>query len=70
MLFLTTHTIWYAALLLLVPTMLVAMAAPLVIRRYVTLDRLRTNNEVAGFKFATVGIIFAVLLASSLRRHG
>ena len=63
MLFLTTHTIWYAAILLLVPTTIVAAAGPLVIRRFVTLERLRSNNEVAGFKFATVGVIFAVLLA-------
>lgn len=61
--FLTTHSIWYAAILLLVPTTAVAFAGPLVIRRFVTLDRLRTNNEVAGFKFATVGVIYAVLLA-------
>ena len=63
MLFLTTHTIWYAAILLLVPTTIAATAGPLVIRRFVTLERLRSNNEVAGFKFATVGVIFAVLLA-------
>jgi hypothetical protein len=29
----------------------------------VTLERLQTNNEVAGFKFATVGVLYAVLLA-------
>jgi hypothetical protein len=29
----------------------------------VSLSRLRTNNEVAGFKFATVGVLYAVLLA-------
>jgi hypothetical protein len=63
MLFLTTHSIWYAAILLLAPATLIAMAGPLVIRRFVTLDRLRNNNEVAGFKFATVGVIYAVLLA-------
>ena len=27
------------------------------------LARLRINNEVAGFKFATVGVLYAVLLA-------
>jgi hypothetical protein len=30
---------------------------------YVKLNQLRTNNEVAGFKFATVGVLYAVLLA-------
>ena len=63
MLFLTTHTIWYAAILLLAPTTLIALAGPVVIRRFVPLERLRTNNEVAGFKFATIGVIYAVLLA-------
>jgi hypothetical protein len=28
-----------------------------------SLDQLRLNNEVAGFKFATVGALYAVLLA-------
>jgi len=32
-------------------------------RRYVEVNQLRTNNEVAGFKFATVGVLYAVLLA-------
>ncbi len=40
-----------------------AMLGPTLVRRRVALDRLRTNNEVAGFKFATVGVLYAVLLA-------
>ena len=36
---------------------------PVVVRRFVSLERLRGNNEVAGFKFATVGVLYAVLLA-------
>ena len=39
------------------------MAGPIVIRQYISLDRLTPNNEVAGFKFATVGVLYAVLLA-------
>jgi hypothetical protein len=39
---------------------------PVVVRRYVALEKLRTNNEVAGFKFATVGVIYAVLLAFAI----
>lgn len=42
------------------------MAGPVVIRRYVKLNRLRINNEIAGFKFATVGVIYAVLLAFAI----
>lgn len=63
MLFLTTMPLWQSGFLLIVPTTALAMAGPYVVRRYVKLNRLRTNNEVAGFKFATVGVIYAVLLA-------
>ncbi len=66
MLFLTTHPIWIAAAVLLLPTTILAMCGPMIVRRYVRLERLRTNNEVAGFKFATVGVIYAVLLAFAI----
>lgn len=59
----TTQSVWLSAFLLLVPTTLLAMAGPIIIRHFVKLDRLRVNNEVAGFKFATVGVLYAVLLA-------
>jgi hypothetical protein len=49
--------------MLIVPTTLLAMAGPVIVRRYIKVDQLRTNNEVAGFKFATVGLLYAVLLA-------
>jgi hypothetical protein len=39
------------------------MAGPPLIRRRVPLEKLRTNNEVAGFTFATIGVLYAVLLA-------
>jgi hypothetical protein len=32
----------------------------------VTLEKLTTNNEVAGFKFATVGVLYAVFLAFAI----
>jgi len=35
----------------------------LLARRYYGVDRLSTNNEVAGFKFAVVGLFYGVLLA-------
>ena len=63
MIFLTIQPLWLAALILVVPATLISVAGPFVVRRYVKLDRLRTNNEVAGFKFATVGVLYAVLLA-------
>jgi hypothetical protein len=63
MLFFTTMPLWLSAILLIGLPTVIAMAGPVVIRRFVQLDKLRTNNEVAGFKFATVGVIYAVLLA-------
>jgi hypothetical protein len=60
--FLTTRPVWVLILLLLVCTAL-SMVGPLLVRRHVPLDRLRVNNEVAGFKFATIGVLYAVLLA-------
>jgi Protein of unknown function (DUF4239) len=66
MLFLTTQPIWIAAVVLLVPTTVLAMAGPAIVRRFVGLEKLRSNNEVAGFKFATVGVIYAVLLAFAI----
>ena len=66
MLFLSTNSIWLAAFILIVPTTIFAMCGPAIVRRYVPLDRLSANNEVAGFKFATVGVIYAVLLAFAI----
>lgn len=62
MYFLTTRPTWVLILLLLLFTAL-AMAAPVLIRRWIPLERLRSNNEVAGFKFAVIGVLYAVLLA-------
>ena len=39
------------------------MGAQLLIRRWVGVETLVKNNEIAGFKFATVGVIYAVLVA-------
>ena len=61
--FLTTSPTWVAALLLVGVLTLAAMAGPILVRRRWALERLKTNNEVAGFKFATVGVLYAVLLA-------
>jgi Na+/proline symporter len=55
--------LWASGLLMVGGTTLVAVLGPLLVRRYVALERLSTNNEVAGFKFATLGVIYAVLLA-------
>ncbi len=64
--FLTRQPLWLSGMLIVgLPTVL-AMLGPILVRRYVTLDKLRTNNEVAGFKFAAVGVLYAVLLAFAI----
>jgi hypothetical protein len=60
--FLTTAPLWFVALALVGAMSFIAMIGPILVRRRVSLDQLRTNNEIAGFKFATVGVIYAVLL--------
>ncbi|HMF23948.1 MAG TPA: DUF4239 domain-containing protein [Pseudolabrys sp.] len=65
-LLLTEAPLWVAAIILLVPTTIYAVLGPAIVRRYVPLESLRINNEVAGFKFATVGVIYAVLLAFAI----
>lgn len=61
--FLTMLPTWQAAILIVgVPTLL-AVTGPFIVRRFVGFERLKINNEVAGFKFATVSVLYAVLLA-------
>ncbi len=60
---LTTLPLWASGLLLVGMTTCVAMIGPAFVRKHVSLARLSTNNEVAGFKFATVGVLYAVLVA-------
>jgi hypothetical protein len=52
---------WVVVFVLLILTSAAALA-PVFIRRRVSLERLVLNNEVAGFKYATLGVIYAVLL--------
>ena len=63
MMFLTTLPLWLLGALLIGTTTMLAMAGPVLVRRRIGLERLSINNEVAGFKFATVGVLYAVLLA-------
>jgi len=61
--FLSSLPLWVLiALIVVLPTAL-AMGAQVRIRKWVGFDKLGKNNEIAGFKFATVGVIYAVLLA-------
>jgi hypothetical protein len=63
LLFMCELPLWASAILVVVAPTLIAMCGPVLVRRRVELTRLTTNNEIAGFKFATVGVIYAVILA-------
>jgi Protein of unknown function (DUF4239) len=62
-LFLSGCPLWVTAILLIILPAAAAAGTLILIRGRVGLERLTTNNEVAGFKFAVVGVIYAVLLA-------
>lgn len=64
--FLTTQPLWLSGTILVGLTTVLAMFGPLLVRRRVALERLTANNEIAGFKFATVGVLYAVLLAFAI----
>ncbi len=65
-LYLTSQPLWVSGLILVGLTTLVSMCGPPLVRHYVALDKLTSNNEVGGFKFATVGVLYAVFLAFAI----
>jgi Protein of unknown function (DUF4239) len=62
-LFLSGCPLWVTGILLVVLPTVLAAAGLVLVRGRVGLARLVSNNEVAGFKFAVVGVIYAVMLA-------
>jgi hypothetical protein len=64
--FLTSHALWLTAILVVVLPTILAGLAPSIIRRHVTIDQLLVNNEIAGFKFAVIGVLYAVLIAFTI----
>lgn len=63
MLYLAELPLWEAILLVVVLPTIIAVCGQLLVRKSVELEQLTSNNEIAGFKFATVGVIFAVIVA-------
>ena len=61
--YLSSLPLWRTFILLVILPTAVAMCGPAILRRWIGHQRLASNNEIAGFKFATVGVIYAVLLA-------
>ena len=65
-LLLTSHSLWLSGTIVIGLGTALSMLGPGIVRRYVTLERLTANNDIAGFKFATVGVLYAVLLAFAI----
>jgi hypothetical protein len=65
-LFLTSQPLWVSSLILIGLGTALSMYGPIIVRRYVTLERLTANNEIAGFKYATLGVLYAVLIGFAI----
>ena len=61
--FLSTQPLWISGPIIVGLGTVVSMLGPILVRRYVTLQRLTANNEIAGFKYAAIAVLYAVLLA-------
>jgi hypothetical protein len=64
--FLTSQPLWFSGLILIGLGTALSIYGPVIVRRYVTLERLTANNEIAGFKYATLGVLYAVLLGFAI----
>src|SRR5690242_2316060 len=60
---LNTIPLWILIVGLLAVFELYSVGLMLLARRKWGIDRLKLNNEVAGFKFSVIGVLYAVLLA-------
>ena len=68
--FLTSQPFWLSGAIIVglgsLLSMLGPILGPILVRRYVHIERLAANNEIAGFKFATIGVLYAVFLAFAI----
>jgi hypothetical protein len=64
--FLTSQSLWVSGAILIGLGTALSMLGPGLVRRYVRLERLTANNEIAGFKYATLGVLYAVFLAFAI----
>jgi Protein of unknown function (DUF4239) len=53
---------WFWSLLLVGATVLLSIAGTLLVRRLASVEVLERHNEVAGFIYAVIGVVYAVLL--------
>ena len=61
--FLSELPLWALILAVIVIPTSIAIGFQVLVRRSVGVDQLALNNEVAGFIFAIIGVVYAVLLA-------
>jgi hypothetical protein len=61
--FLSGLPLWAELLVLVILPTIVGASGPILLRRWYGYERLASNNEIAGFKFATVGVVYSVLVA-------
>jgi hypothetical protein len=54
---------WVVAVITIAAMLAVTFSALILVRRFVALDRLQEHNEIAGFIFSAVAVMYAVLLA-------
>ncbi len=66
LLFLCSLPLWLGAFFCVLTPTALAMLGPVLVRRRYPLSLLVKNNEIAGFKFATIGVIYAVILAFAI----
>jgi hypothetical protein len=64
--FLTSQPLWVSGAILVGLGTALSMLGPVLVRRFVALERLTANNEIAGFKYATLGVLYAVFLAFAI----
>jgi hypothetical protein len=64
--FLTTQPIWVSGAIIVGLGTLLSVLGTVLVRRYADVNRLTPDKEIAGFKFGTVGALYAVLLAFAI----
>ena len=64
--FLTTQPIWVSGAIIVGLGTLLSVLGTVLVRRYANVKRLTPDTEIAGFKFGTIGVLYAVLLAFAI----
>ena len=64
--FLTTQPIWVSGAIIVGLGTLLSVLGTVLVRRYADVNRLTPDKEIAGFKFGTIGALYAVLLAFAI----